>query len=267
MNDRLARMIKRYPYGVTQRPPTTEERRAARVLSRELERATLPTVTATRTLRDVPPGRLNMRGAVEFQRQLAAGEAPTAKPWEGVDRRVTHVAPLRVGILADVSGSMALAQRTVASMSWVVAEATRTIHGSCCTVLVGDTAYPAQSPGEHLKTVNEFTAYASFEAMKDACLMLDVAMDMIDTPGPRLLVVVSDGQFVRSVHKLYAASYLDECRRAGVAVVWVSPTRLQPGWGMFDEHVMLVKFPTALGAVGVIGKLAAKAVRESKRRA
>ncbi|MFF3517367.1 hypothetical protein ACFYX0_38565, partial [Streptomyces sp. NPDC002573] len=105
------------------RPPTPSEKAAAGHLARALRAAAYRERTVTVTASAVPPGRLNMRGALARDAQKAAGALPTAQPWIRTQRRQGPTPPLRVGIAVDVSGSMRAAAHPIASAAWILAKA------------------------------------------------------------------------------------------------------------------------------------------------
>ena len=117
---------------------------------------------------------------------------PTAKPWKQTKRKRVEQPKLRVAVLADVSLSMSEVTPTVSSTMWVVANAVHDTGGLAAGYSFGASWDTIVSAGSPPKQVADFGAsggtlnpgYAVQQAIKDLAL---------DEPGPRVVVVVSDG--------------------------------------------------------------------------
>jgi hypothetical protein len=105
------------------REPTPAEQAAARRLARALRAAAHRRRVTTAVTSPTPPGRLRMRDVLVADAQRAAGAVPTAEPFTRTLRRGMPTPPLRLGIACDVSRSMSLLARPVASAAWIPARA------------------------------------------------------------------------------------------------------------------------------------------------
>ncbi|MBV8995396.1 MAG: VWA domain-containing protein [Pseudonocardiales bacterium] len=205
------------------RPPTTEERTAARVLARALSTAGVRDRVPVKTTSIVPPGRLRMRGALAADAQRAAGAMPTAEPFTRTTRTVVPIPPLRLAIACDVSGTMRWARDHVASAAWILAHATRhtTIPAHTATVIFGNRVHPLTRPGTAPAVVTEFASTDNWEDLPTAIDALDGALGL-STPGAaRLLVIVSDGRY-RPAPRAEGQCKLNRLRAHGCAVLWLT---------------------------------------------
>lgn len=205
------------------RPPTDEERTAARVLARALNTAGIRDRVPVKTTSPVPPGRLRMRGVLAADAQRAAGALPTAEPFTRTTRTPVPTPPLRLGIACDVSGSMKWARAHVASAAWILADAARhtTVPTQTASVIFGNKVRPITRPGKAPTAVTEFNANDNWEDIPTALDALDGALGL-STPGAaRLLVIVSDGNF-RDQPRRDGQRQLDRLRATGCAVLWLT---------------------------------------------
>lgn len=205
------------------RPPTTEERTAARVLARALSTAGVRDRVAVKTTSIVPPGRLRMRGALAADAQRAAGALPTAEPFTRTTRTPVPTPPLRLGIACDVSGTMKWARDHVASAAWILAHAARhtTVPAQTATVIFGNRVRPLTLPGAAPAVVTEFESDDDWEDIPTAIDALDGALGLSQPGAARLLVIVSDGRF-RDQPREDGQRKLNRLRATGCAVLWLT---------------------------------------------
>jgi hypothetical protein len=244
------------------RPPTTEERTAARVLARALSTAGVRDRVAVKTTSTVPPGRLRMRGALAADAQRAAGALPTAEPFARTTRTVVPTPSLRLAIACDVSGTMGWARDHVASAAWILANAARhtTVPAQTATVIFGNRVRPLTLPGTAPATVTEFASNDNWEDIPTAIDALDGALGL-STPGAaRLLVIVSDGRF-RPAPRLAGQKRLNRLRANGCAVLWL--TTRDTDTPLDGATVHRLTDPTT--AARAIGRAATTALRAATR--
>lgn len=205
----------------TVRKPTAEERKAATRVARALRQVTYPGRAKIKVQRAAPPGRVKMREAKTAYAQRQMRVEQSARPFTTKEREHTIHTQIRVGIGCDISGSMSGAQEPLAVARWVLADALHQVNGEVATVLYGNQAHGIQAPRERQHNIEIYEANGSSEDYVGGFSMLDAALNLIDGDGARLLVMITDGHFVRSDAVEYAEITMDMCRRAGVAVVWV----------------------------------------------
>lgn len=215
----MTRQLNKHPQTI--RPATGEEKQAAVSLARELRQVTYPGRARTVVKSEIPPGRVELRGAMQMERQLDTNSPLTAKPFKQKRRARAIHTPLSVGIMCDVSGSMSGAQEPLAVARWVLADALHQVQGSVATVLFGAQAHPIQAPHERQKDVEIYYAGDGWENYVDGFSLIDSALNLIDGEGARLLAIITDGHFNDQKAVEYAEITMDMCRRSGVAVVWV----------------------------------------------
>lgn len=244
------------------RPPTTEERIAARVLARALSTAGVRDRVAVKTTSIVPPGRLRMRGALAADAQRAAGAAPTAEPFTRTTRTVVPTTPLRLAIACDVSGTMGWARDHVASAAWILANAARhtTVPAQTATVIFGHEVHPLTRPGTAPTVVTEFASNDNWEDIPTALDALDGALGL-STPGAaRLLVIVSDGRF-RPAPRADGQRKLDRLRAHGCAVLWLTTRDTDTPLAGATVH----RLTDPATAAQAIGRAATTALRAATR--
>ncbi|MEU6512117.1 hypothetical protein [Streptomyces sp. NPDC046942] len=239
------------------RLPTAAEKAAAGRLARALRTAAYRERTTTVTASAIPPGRLNMRGALARDAQKAAGALPTAQPWIRTQRRQGPTPPLRVGIAVDVSGSMRAAAAPIASAAWIVAKAAALTdpESRTATIAYRRALTAITQPGPVPAKVTEFDADGGGHSLAEATDALTAALDLA-TPGTgRLLVIASDGHY-GSGEATRAADRITALRTAGCAVLWLAfdtDPRPLPG-------VTLLELADPAQAVTAIGQAATAAL-------
>jgi hypothetical protein len=244
------------------RPPTTDERTAARVLARALTTAGVRDRVAVKTTSVVPPGRLRMRGALAADAQRAAGTVPTAQPFSRTTRTPVPTPPLRLAIACDVSGTMGWARDHVASAAWILANAARhtTVPAQTATVLFGNGVRPLTLPGTAPAVVTEFASNDNWEDIPTAIDALDGALGLSTPDAARLLVIVSDGRF-RDAPRADGQRKLNRLRAHGCAVLWL--TTRDTDTPLDEATVHQLTDPTT--AARAIGRAATTALRAATR--
>jgi hypothetical protein len=164
-----------------------------------------------------------MRGVLAREAQRAAGATPTAEPFTRLTRTAVPTPPLRLAIACDVSGSMGMVTKGVASTAWILANATRhtPVPADTATVIFGNHVRPITRPGIAPSVITEFAAEDNWENIPTAIDALDGALGL-STPGAaRLLVIISDGNF-RPEPRHEGQQRLDRLRASGCAVLWLT---------------------------------------------
>ena len=241
------------------RIPAEPERAAAARLGRALRKAGVRERIETRTTSVAPPGRLNLRAAITRDAQRAAGSIPTAEPWTATSRRHAPNPPLKVGIAVDVSGSMSAATGPVASAAWILSHATRYAgpDNASATVAFGEQVTAITRPGKPPAQVPEFRAACGTERVSEAIDALDGILDLSSPGAARLLVIVSDGQFVGYGEMQGARARVARLTKAGCAVLWLD---LFGGYSDVPPGATRVMLTNPAEAADAIGKAAVTAL-------
>jgi hypothetical protein len=244
------------------RPPTAQERTAARVLGRALDTAGVRDRVAVKSTSDMPPGRLRMRGVRAADAQRAAGATVTAEPFTRITRTPVPTPPLRLGVACDVSGTMGWARAHVASAAWILADAARhtRVPAQTASVIFGRNVRPLTRPGTAPAEVTEFDSNDNWEDIPTAIDALDGALGLSRPGAARLLVIVSDGRF-RPVPRRDGQKRLDRVRASGCAVLWL--TTSEHDTPLTGATVHRLTDPTA--AAQAIGRAATAALRATTR--
>jgi hypothetical protein len=241
------------------RPPTTAEQAAARKLARHLRAAAHRERTAIHTTSATPPGRLRMREALAADAQRAAGATPTAEPFSRTTHRHVPSPPLRVAIACDVSGSMYELAAPVASAAWIMARAVSHVPDArSATVIFGANVRPVTYPGQIPTKVREFEANDGTEQFTEAIDALEAAAELTRPGAARLLVIVSDGNFLPN-QRNYGQQRINRLAATGCGILWLAlDNRADP---MEGAHLLTLDDPAA--AAIAIGKAAAHALRHT----
>ena len=202
------------------RAPSGLERAAAVKIANMLERAKYRERDEKEITSILPPGRLRSRAMVQEAAYKARGSMMHAQPWKRTVRKHTDDPTLNVGVMVDISGSMADAMQPMAVTAWAMSEAVRRVQGRCAMVYYGSGVFPTLKPGQHLPDVNVYTAPDGTEKFDKAFKALDGSLNLLNGTGARLLVVVSDGCYVPEETEK-AKKWIQECEKNGVAVLWI----------------------------------------------
>lgn len=176
------------------RAPTRDEELQRARLAMELRRARWRSRRKVKSQSQMPPGRLRARAAMQGAAQRQMQAVVSAAPWRRT-RHLTSSQPYpRVAILADVSTSMQPAAQLISSAVWIISHAVHDCDGSSVAVAFGDRLSLLAPAGRPSMRVMDFETYGG-TAFAD--LALQMAYDQLDlgnpSPGPRLVVVISDG--------------------------------------------------------------------------
>ena len=202
------------------RAPSGLERAAAVKIANMLERAKYRERDEKEVTSILPPGRLRSRAMVQEAAYKARGSMMHAQPWKRTVRKHTDDPTLNVGVMVDISGSMADAMQPMAVTAWAMSEAVRRVQGRCAMVYYGSGVFPTLKPGQHLPDVNVYTAPDGTEKFDKAFKALDGSLNLLNGTGARLLVVVSDGCYTPEETEK-AKKWIQECEKNGVAVLWI----------------------------------------------
>jgi hypothetical protein len=202
------------------RAPSGPERAAAVKIANMLERAKYRERDEKEVTSILPPGRLRTRAMLQEAAYQARGSMMHAEPWKRTVRKHTDDPTLNVGVMVDISGSMADAMQPMAVTAWAMSEAVRRVQGKCAMVYYGSGVFPTLKPGQHLSEVNVYSAPDGTEKFDRAFKALDGSLNLLNGTGARLLVVVSDGCYTPDETEK-AKKWIQECEKNGVAVLWI----------------------------------------------
>jgi hypothetical protein len=205
---------------VETRKPRSNERTAAVIISRLLEKAKYRDRDRTEVNSVLPPGRLRTRAIVQGAALRERGVATPVEAFRKVVRKQTDEPTLTVGVMVDISGSMGSAMEPMATTAWVMSEATRRVQGKAAMVYFGQSVFPTLRAGQHLDDVQVYSAPDGTEKFDQAFTALDGELNLLHGSGARLLVVASDGCYTGSETEK-ARKWLARCQEAGVAILWL----------------------------------------------
>ena len=204
------------------RPATPAERAAAVTIATMLEKSKYRERSLHEVRSTLPQGKLKARAAVQNAALAARGSMERVPAWERKVRKHTDDPTLRLGVMVDISGSMGSAMEAMATTAWVMGEAGRRIQAKTAMVYYGSGVFPTLRVGQRLDQVRVFSAPDQTEEFGEAWGALDGELGLTFGDGVRMLVIVSDGQY-RDTQSEAARIALQECKRNGVAVLWITP--------------------------------------------
>jgi len=206
---------------ISSRAPSGDERAAAVIIARQLDKAKYRDRDATEISSVVPPGRLRTRAAMQAEALKSKGAMATAEPWRRTVRKHTDDPTLSIGVMVDISGSMGDAMQPMAVAAWALSEAVRRVQGRAAMVYYGSDAFPTLKPGQHLSKVTVWSAPDGTEKFDLAFKAVNGSLNLLWGTGARLLVVVSDGCYT-SAEQGAARQAMQQCQSAGVGVLWLN---------------------------------------------
>ncbi len=249
------------------RPPTPSERAAAVTIAGMLEKAKYRERSLHEVRSTLPQGKLKARAAVQNAALAARGSFERVPAWERKVRKHTDDPTLRLGVMVDISGSMGSAMEAMATTAWVMGEAGHRIQAKTAMVYYGSGVFPTLRVGQRLDQVRVFSAPDQTEEFGEAWKALDGELGLTFGDGVRMLVIVSDGQY-RETQTEAARIALQECKRNGVAVLWITPKACwgygaariieSVGWGVHlqdldTDQIALLVGKAAAEALGKVG--------------
>ncbi|MEU4660211.1 VWA domain-containing protein [Micromonospora chalcea] len=249
--------------------PTEQEHRAARDLANRLRQARTRHTEPGRRPSPIPPGRLRTRHAITADAQTAAGQMPTAAPWQQRAQLPPEKPRLHLAVLVDLSGSMARYTQAMSSAAWIFANAARRAQATTTTIGFGDRTTVLVPPRTYPRQVLHMRTELATATFPEAVKVADQLLDLRHGRALRMLAVVSDGylddipagqQLVTTLH------------RAGCAVLWLHPadppTDGEPAdpdqiWGHTFTHATTLTVTDPAEAIAAIADAAVTALTQA----
>ncbi|MEV6932094.1 VWA domain-containing protein [Dactylosporangium sp. NPDC051485] len=249
--------------------PSDAEQRAARDLAARLSRARTQHPEPGRRPSLIPPGRLRARQAITAEAQAAAGQIPTAAPWQQ-RAQLPPVRPrLHLAVLVDLSGSMDAYAETMSSAAWIFAHGARRADASTTTIAFGNRTTVLVPPRDRPRQVLHMVTGGGTSTFPEAVKVADQLLDLRHGRTLRMLAVVSDGDLddIPAAQRLITTLH-----RAGCAVLWLHPAELlAPGepedpdvaWGHTFQHTTTLTVADPVAAVAAIADAAVTALEQA----
>jgi len=251
------------------RVPTGAERASAVQIAKALEKAKYRERSVHVRKHQAPQGRLIARNAVQNKAMESMGLRGELPAWKSKTRKHTDDPTLKIGVMVDISGSMGSAMESMGTTAWVLSEAGRRIQAETAMIYYGSGVFPTLRRGQRLSEVSIYTAPDGTEKFAEAWEALDGELGLTFTDGVRLLVIVSDGNYTPKQTES-AKQILQECKRNGVAVLWITPKDCYSigakhiingsGWGIHLDNLDTNEIASLVGktaseALGKVGSL------------
>jgi hypothetical protein len=251
------------------RVPTGAERASAVQIAKALEKAKYRERSVHVRKHQAPQGRLIARNAVQNKAMESMGLRGELPAWKSKTRKHTDDPTLKIGVMVDISGSMGSAMESMGTTAWVLSEAGRRIQAETAMIYYGSGVFSTLRRGQRLSEVSIYTAPDGTEKFAEAWEALDGELGLTFTDGVRLLVIVSDGNYTPKQTES-AKQILQECKRNGVAVLWITPKDCYSlgarhiingsGWGIHLDNLDTNEIASLVGktaseALGKVGSL------------
>ncbi len=253
----------------SRRAPSGAERASAVQIAKALEKAKYRERSVHVRKTHAPMGKLIARNAVQNKAMESMGMKGELPAWKSKTRKHTDDPTLKLGVMVDISGSMGSAMEAMGQTAWILSEAGRRIQAETAMIYYGSGIFPTLRRGQRLSEVTIYTAPDGTEKFAEAFEALDGELGLTFGDGVRILVVVSDGQYTPSQTDK-AKQLLTECRRNGVAVLWIVPKGCYSygaqsitagaGWGEVLDQLDTAEIARLVGksaseALGKVGSL------------
>ncbi|WJZ48461.1 cobalamin biosynthesis protein [Actinomycetia phage DSL-LC01] len=248
---------------VEERMPTGPERSAAVTIARLLEKAKYRERDEIEIKSVLPPGRLRTRAVVQGAALKSKGVMTQAEPWRRTMRKHTDDPTLNIGVMVDISGSMAWAMEPMGATAWILSEAVRRVQGRSSMVYYGEGVFATLKPGQHLNKVTIYSAPDGTEKFDKAFKTLNGGLNLLGGTGARMVVVISDGCYTYQESER-ARHWVTQCGLNGVGVLWLSMgTARDAGRIVSGTQAQLVEMPAGTETPDIakrIGEAAARAL-------
>lgn len=207
------------PQEVAKADVTPDDRKLATALTDQFRHLSVPAIARKREHRQEPPGRLRGRGAIDRDAQRAAGMIPTAHPWKVTRKLMDKAPPPVVGIMLDVSGSMAKQARPTASLAWSLSEAARSAQLKTAMVTFGNQGKRVVHDPRFVSVTD--VSNGGFENTVEGFPALDRVLHLSrPARGNRVLIIVTDLGIGNTQCNTYFAAVLRHLERLDVTVLW-----------------------------------------------
>lgn len=255
------------------RKPSDRERAAGVRLSRLLEKVIYSDRRVAKARQVEPGGRMHGRGQVQRAAQKAAGQHASAAGW--VAKKRTHVDEprIRVGVMLDVSGSMHRQAAIAGSLAYAAGNAVERVGGDFAMTIFGENAQGLIKPGQKLEQAPVIAAVDGWENFTDGFHALDGALDLVNGDGLRVLILLSDGVFVKAPEMAKADAVLPMLANKGVVIIHVDlDGNASEGYfsGYNPKHnspyptVVIPSRTDAVAAVNIIGEHLLDSIKKFK---
>ncbi|MBC9704385.1 MAG: hypothetical protein H9W81_05080, partial [Enterococcus sp.] len=183
------------PFGtvISMRKPKPEDYARSRAITVALQKAQYREVHKTTLNSTMPPGRFNVRQAMNRTSQVAAGQDVTATPWKQTRRREVDNPPITLAVATDVSRSMNAWQREVSSFTWAFSHAVKGLRGKAGAVAWNTGSTALIQPNVAVKDIPVAMADGGSTGCPSAMMALDSLMDLSFGSGVRVLAIITDG--------------------------------------------------------------------------
>ena len=206
-----------------QRPPTDDERRAAKSLARALEQIDYRDRAVTKVTSMVPPGRLRGRAAVQAEAYAETGRDTEVEVWSGKRRTQgrQHAADDRAHG-ATCPASMNAAMEPLASAQWVIVHGWRARRRQVASVHFGDNVEASPRLGSARRASGMFYPGGGSEAFRSGALAIDKELNAAGRPRGSHPVRRQRRALRERTDMAYAKTFNRLAARKGVAVIYLN---------------------------------------------
>jgi uncharacterized protein YegL len=173
------------------RPPTSEERRFADELARQLQQARV--IRRKVIQKRMPGGRFDSRAAMRASAQRIMGQPVTAHPWSVEPTSNQRLRSPHVLLIVDTSGSMSGSRGVLGSLCWTLDNAIRQIDGTLAITAFGDGIGTVHDGRQPLKLVPDLKTNGGTSYGAEAIDLGARYLELEDRHRPRAIYILSDG--------------------------------------------------------------------------
>lgn len=231
---------------VSSQEPSTRDLARARALSLAISKAQFRDVHKTETKSMLPPGRLNIRQAMNRAGQISSRSEITATPWTQVRRREVENPPITLAVATDVSGSMDRFQREVCSFTWAFSSAVNKLKGKCGALAWNTVPWELIKPKTGYLKMPIASAGGGSTGLPATIKALDSMVDLSFGEGVRVLVIITDSELPNGKEINDA---LTKMMHYGVKVLWISTTKRMGVRPPKDATVAVLESPEDFGRI------------------
>lgn len=227
-----------------------------RAITLALKKAQYREVHKSHIRSQLPPGRLDMREALNRQAQIESNQNITAAPWKQTRRREVDNPPITLAVASDISGSMSAWQYEVSSFTWAVANSVRQMQGKVGAVAWNGKSYPLIKPNNVQPKIGYYSANGGSDGCPDAMKTLDGLMDLSFGEGVKVLAIITDGLLPNNntIQK-----EITRLTQRGVIVLWILTE--SRGFRPKNTTVAVLRKPEEFGVV--VGQKLIEALSEA----
>jgi hypothetical protein len=229
---------------IVSQPPSAKDVSRSKVLGQAIGKAQFRAVDKTILNSLTPPGKFNVRQAMNRSAQLTMKQEVTATPWKQTRHREVDNPPITLAVASDVSMSMGAWQREVSSFTWAFSQAVSKLDGKSGAVVWNTDTYSLIKPGRAPKNIPVAKAAGGSSGLPNAMRALDGLMGLSFGEGVRLLTIITDGELPNTGE---IQEVITKLHSYGVKILWILTSHR--GWKPKHASIAVLNTPEEFGKI------------------